>query len=233
MAVYGLSFWHYYLYWLAYSFGAISLTAFKGDAIFMKSVSIIGLGWAYFGSSLNLASLALVMFGFALNTLAAKALGSDRTYYGYEVAGLQRVHITSFPYSWVSHPMLIGNIAAFGGTMINAEFRATWWPLASAHVLFNIGLLVMETVVVPARHTSTQTTKRGSWPSSSAIGFGTAIGGAVGAWLSDRAGALCGAATGIAICSYIVTMHRNYSGSGSAPAADLCESPEINSNTSL
>ncbi len=45
---------------------------------------------------------------------AARALGTDRTYYGHEVAGLPHRRITTFPYSWISHPMLAGNIAAFG-----------------------------------------------------------------------------------------------------------------------
>jgi len=43
-----------------------------------------------------------------------------------------------------SHPMILGNVAAFGGTLINAPFRADWWPLASLHVVLNIGLLAME-----------------------------------------------------------------------------------------
>ena len=48
VAVYVLSFWHYYIYWLAYLFRAIPLVAFKRDAIVMKSVSIAVLGWAFF-----------------------------------------------------------------------------------------------------------------------------------------------------------------------------------------
>jgi hypothetical protein len=42
--------------------------------------------------------------------------------------------------------MILGNVAAFGGTLINAPFRAEWWPLASLHVVLNIGLLAMELV---------------------------------------------------------------------------------------
>src|SRR5258708_13533499 len=40
--------------------------------------------------------------------------------------------------------MILGNVAAFGGTLITPEFRQHWWPLASLHVALNIGLLVME-----------------------------------------------------------------------------------------
>jgi hypothetical protein len=30
--------------------------------------------------------------------------------------------------------MLAGNVVAFAGTLINADFRREWWPLACAHV---------------------------------------------------------------------------------------------------
>ena len=71
-------------------------------------------------------------------------LGLDRTYYGHEVAGLPPRRITAFPYSLTAHPMILGNVAAFGGTLINAGFREQWWPLAGLHVAANVGLLVME-----------------------------------------------------------------------------------------
>jgi hypothetical protein len=71
-------------------------------------------------------------------------LGVDRTYYGHEVAGLPLRRITAFPYSLTNHPMILGNIAAFGGTLINPVFREHWWPLAGLHVALNAGLLVME-----------------------------------------------------------------------------------------
>ena len=151
LAVYALSFWHYYLYWLAYYFGAVSLSVFKRDAILMKTASLAALGYVYLSVPWNVASMAVVAAGFLLNTIAARALGSDRTYYGYEVADLPPLRITSFPYSWISHPMLVGNIAAFSGTMINPAFRQAWWPLACLHVVMNLGLLFMELVVTPER----------------------------------------------------------------------------------
>ncbi len=217
MAVYAVSFWHYYLYWLAYRFGTISLSTFKCDAIFMKTITLIGLGWAYAASPTDIASLTVVFSGFLLNTLAARALGSDRTYYGYEVAGLSHEQITTFPYSWVPHPMLIGNIAAFGGTMINNDFREKWWPLASAHVLLNIGLLIMETVVVPARRS--EGSQRVWWFVFGAIGLGIGL----GFWIADRSSALVGGALGALVFTYAVLIFRCYS----APASNLCKRREM------
>jgi len=149
LAVYALSFWHYYLYGLAYGIGAVSLSVLKRDAIAMKTVSLAALGVACLGAPVDGPSVAVVGAGFLLNALGARALGPDRTYYGHEVAGLPRWRATSFPYSWIAHPMLVGNIAAFGGTLINADFRREWWPLAGAHVAMNVGLLAMELSVTP------------------------------------------------------------------------------------
>ena len=150
-ALYAMSFWHYYLYGLAFVYGAVSLGSFKRDAIVMKTASLAALACAYLAGSPDFLSVACIATGFLLNATAAGVLGPDRTYYGHEVAGLPRRHITVFPYSWLSHPMLLGNIVAFGGTLINADFRREWWPLACAHVVMNLGLLVMELAVTPQR----------------------------------------------------------------------------------
>jgi len=144
LAVYLLSFWHYYLYWLAFAFGAIPFDVFKRDAVAMKTVSVAALAAVYLAAPLDLASLIVIACGILLNVRAAAALGIDRTYYGQEVAGLPPRRITAFPYSLTNHPMILGNVAAFGGTLINPEFRQHWWPLAGLHVALNIGLLVME-----------------------------------------------------------------------------------------
>ena len=144
IAVYLLSFWHYYLYWLAFAFGAVRFDVFKRDAVAMKTVSVTVLAVVYLANPIDLASLTVVAGGILLNVRAAAALGIDRTYYGHEVAGLPPRRITEFPYSLTSHPMILGNLAAFGGTLLNPEFRQHWWPLAGLHLALNIGLLVME-----------------------------------------------------------------------------------------
>jgi hypothetical protein len=144
LAVYLLSFWHYYLYWLAFAFGGAPFEIFKRDAVAMKTVSLAALAAVYLAAPLDPASLAVIAGGVLLNAWAASVLGFDRTYYGHEVAGLPARRITAFPYSLIAHPMIAGNVAAFGGTLINPEFARQWWPLACLHVVLNIGLLLME-----------------------------------------------------------------------------------------
>lgn len=146
-AVVALSFWHYWVYWLAYRYGAVDPAVFRRDAVFLKAVSLSALAWAYFAAPIDWLSLAVIAAGFGLNAIAAAALGTERTYYGHELTPLPALRVTAFPYSVVSHPMLAGNIAAYCGTLLNAEFRAAWWPLACAHALLNLGLLAMETRV--------------------------------------------------------------------------------------
>ena len=143
-AVYLMGFWHYYLYWLAFTFGTAHFDVFKRNAIAMKTLSVTTLAFVYLSAPLDPVSLAVIIGGILLNLRAAQVLGLDRTYYGHELAGLPARRITAFPYSLTSHPMILGNVAAFGGTLINAPFRAEWWPLASLHVVLNSGLLAME-----------------------------------------------------------------------------------------
>jgi hypothetical protein len=42
-------------------------------------------------------------------------------------------------------------MAAYGGTLLNTDFRRHWWPVALAHVALNLGLLIMERAVTPQR----------------------------------------------------------------------------------
>ena len=151
IVVYALSFWHYGIYALAYLFGAVSLPDFKRDAITMKAVSLVALAWVYFAHPLSWISLAIMAVGFFLNAAAAAVLGSDRTYYGRELADLPEVRVTTFPFSWLSHPMLVGNMIAYGGLLFNFEFSRRWWPLAVAHMALNLGLILLEVYVRPPR----------------------------------------------------------------------------------
>ena len=129
---------------MAFTFRAVDFDVFRRDAIVMKAISVTALAVVYLRSPLDVPSLAVIAGGILLNARAAAVLGLDRTYYGHEVAGLPPRRMSAFPYSLIAHPMILGNVAAFGGTLINADFRQQWWPLASLHIALNIGLLVME-----------------------------------------------------------------------------------------
>lgn len=144
LAIYLVSFIYYGLYWHALAWGIRSFQAFKREAILLKTLSVGALAFVYLQAPLDALSLAVIAFGIFLNARAASVLGIDRTYYGRELAGLAGPPVTAFPYSLIDHPMIVGNVLAFGGTLINPAFRAEWWPLAVLHIVLNLGLLAME-----------------------------------------------------------------------------------------
>ena len=149
VVVYALSFWQYLVYALAFLFRAVSLPDFKRDSLTTRSVSLIAFAWAYFASPLDWISLVVVGLGFSLNASAVKALGADRTYYGVELGGLPPRRVDAFPYSWIPHPMLVGNMIGYGGTLLNSDFRREWQPLAVLHIGLNLAIILMEAYVRP------------------------------------------------------------------------------------
>ena len=205
VAAYALSFWHYFLYWLGYLFCAIPLATFKRVAIMMKSVAMGVLAWAFLSGAPDLLSVTVMTLGFALNGYAVSIMGSDRCYYGYEIGGLPGRRITSFPYSITAHPMLIGNIVAFGGALINPDFRERWWPLAMTQVGMNVGLLIMETTLRAGSSGARSVAAR--WIIGLVVpAFGATIGYAAQA----QHGPLIGAAVGLCVCAYAFTLFFLY-----------------------
>ncbi len=144
LAIYALSFWYYLPYALAFFWRRVSLERFKRDSMLLKTVSLVALAWVLWSVWPNLPALVVTAAGFALNIAAFRALGPDRTYYGFELGGLAAKRITTFPFNVLSHPMLIGNIVAYGGPLLDQSFREHWWPLAAAHVCLNLLVLFME-----------------------------------------------------------------------------------------
>jgi len=214
LAVYALGFWHYLAYFLAYRYGAIRHSAFKRDAVALKTVALGVLGVAYFSAPLDALSLAVVAAGFALNAAAAAVLGGDRTYYGYEVAGLPPRQVTAFPYSVLSHPMLVGNMAAYTGTLLNPSFREAWWPLACAHVALNLGLLLMEKQIAPLRLGMLHRAQARGGPACAARATLAALGGgaagALAAHTTGAAGLTAGAGVGACIGAFAAAMFCRY-----------------------
>lgn len=202
-AVYLLSFWHYYLYWLAFTLGTIPFDVFKRDAVAMKTVSVAAIATVYLAQPPDLASLIVIACGILLNVRAAATLGIDRTYYGHEVAGLPPRRTTAFPYSLTAHPMILGNVAAFGGTLINPAFRQDWWPLAGLHVALNVGLLLMELAGSRRR----RTVRIGG-----GLAFlGAMLGAAFAILASANATAMPVALLGAAVVAGAWALHRCYS----------------------
>lgn len=144
LAVYALSFWHYVTYALAFLLRQIDIRHFSNDAIALKTVAVGAIALPYLSMPVDLISITAIIIGIVLNVSASISLGLERTYYGFEIAGLPAKRVSRFPYSIIAHPMLIGNMIAFGGALLNSSFRQDWWPLAVLHVVGNGLTLIIE-----------------------------------------------------------------------------------------
>lgn len=144
LAVYTLSFWHYLVYALAFFWRAVTPERFQRDAVLLKSISLVALASTFLPTLPSLLAILVMAAGFALNNAAYRALGDARTFYGFELAALPPERVTGFPYSITAHPMLIGNMAGYGGALLDAGFRQDWWTLAVLHVLLNFAIILME-----------------------------------------------------------------------------------------
>jgi len=208
LVVYAVSFWHYLIYVLAFAFRAVRLTDFRRDAILMRSVSLVALGAVYFDAPLDALSLLVAGTGLLLNIAAVRALGTERTYYGSELAGLPPRRVTAFPYSVMLHPMLIGNMAAYLGVLLHPDFRAHWWPLAAAHVLLNGVVIILEACAAPhppqkAAPLRTLLIRIALWASlGAAFGVGASFAGAVSLFTGMIAGASMAAYAGALFEAY-------------------------------
>lgn len=144
MAIYALSFWHYLVYALAFFWRRIEHERFIRDSLTLRTMSLIALAAVLVTTVPSVLSIVVMAAGFALNFAAVRALGKERTYYGYELAALPPERITAFPYSVTAHPMLIANMLAFGGALLDQEFREIWWPLGFLHVILNLVIILIE-----------------------------------------------------------------------------------------
>jgi hypothetical protein len=192
---------------------------FKRDAVAMKTVSVAALAAVNLAFPFDLVSLIVIACGILLNMRAAAVLGIDRTYYGAELARLAPRRITDFPYSLVAHPMILGNVAAFGGTLINPAFRQHWWPLAGLHVALNIGLLAME-LAGPQRRRAVRLV--GGLAFAGVLSGAAFILGSETAATAPVAGALLGAAT--LACAW--ALYRCYASPASRPSFPAGDAPE-------
>eukprot|EP00814_Leptocylindrus_danicus_P001025 CAMPEP_0116014906 /NCGR_PEP_ID=MMETSP0321-20121206/6528_1 /TAXON_ID=163516 /ORGANISM="Leptocylindrus danicus var. danicus, Strain B650" /LENGTH=561 /DNA_ID=CAMNT_0003484591 /DNA_START=1 /DNA_END=1686 /DNA_ORIENTATION=- len=101
---------------------------FKRDAFFFKTVSMIILAYFVFNPILTskmraveffvlyMPQILLAAFGIFVSSMATVALGMSGTYFGIELGFVKADYqfIKSFPYNIFPHPMILGQVVAFG-----------------------------------------------------------------------------------------------------------------------
>ena len=68
----------------------------------------------------DLPGVLLVAIGFFITILATTRLGFVRTYFGSELGFVKPEWINGFPYGYIPHPMIVGQLIAFGSIIF-------WW----------------------------------------------------------------------------------------------------------
>ena len=97
------------------------------------------------GLAPSVAGWVLLVAGIVLNALAVRALGVTRTYYGVELGAVPHARVTSFPYSWFSHPMHAGIVLQFAAIGLLCPSLASELPmLVPGHVALTVLTAVVE-----------------------------------------------------------------------------------------
>ena len=141
---YLFSFAHYFLYFFAYTFRTVEPGKFARDAQLFHTIALGVLFFQYGQTGFSVPSLLVAALGFGLSGLAYLRLGVDRSYFGIEFGISPTERIRGFPYGVVPHPMILGKLIGYAGLALYPPFRAAWWPLLLAHVVFYLIVLAQE-----------------------------------------------------------------------------------------
>lgn len=120
------SFVHYFRYISTFYYRrGIDFGSFKRDVFLFKSLAVAQLVVHYVFPSLHgqgaldlnasMASVAMILCGYALGIKATMALGLDRTYFAAELGLVEPKWITEFPYGYIPHPMIVSQVFALAG----------------------------------------------------------------------------------------------------------------------
>jgi len=150
---YATSFAHYFVYMATYhQRQRIAYGAFKRDALLYKTLALVQAAVQYVYrfdyAQPDVVSLAMLVCGFGLATLAAHRLGVDRTYFGWELGEISGECVMRFPYGTVPHPMIFGGCIGWLGFFKMAGFRAAWPVYAPLHVAFYAAHAVQEHMAI-------------------------------------------------------------------------------------
>lgn len=148
LLVYGLSYAYHAVNLAAFVFRRTEAVRFALQSVACRTVAF-GLLAAVAVRSGELApsvgGWSLLVAGIALNALAVRALGVTRTYYGVELGAVPHARVSSFPYSWVSHPMHAGIVLQFAAIGRLCPGLSREFPLlVPGHVALTVLTAVVE-----------------------------------------------------------------------------------------
>jgi len=132
------SFRHYCVYMCTFAFREpmVAHGFLMRDAKFWKTVALMHLGrrlvpLVQFPE--DIPGVLVAMAGFAITILATARLGFVRTYFGSELGFVKPNWIEGFPYGYIPHPMIVGQLIAYSGIL------AWFWERLSTENVALIG----------------------------------------------------------------------------------------------
>jgi len=154
------SFVHYIRYITTfYLRRGIDFGSFKRDVLLFKSLALFQLFFMYFcptafkGYNPNttvlpfewdVVSIAMIIGGYTISALATKAIGIDRTYFGSELGLVPPKWIDQFPYGYIPHPMIVGQIIALLGVYKAQHLRTLSPYVIPMHIFLYVVHMLQE-----------------------------------------------------------------------------------------
>jgi hypothetical protein len=119
------SFRHYATYMATFAYRAppVAHGYLMRDAKLFKTIALLHLGRRLLplvDLPRDIPGLTLAVAGFCVTLMATAQLGMVRTYFGSELGFVKPNWISGFPYNCIPHPMIVGQLFAFGNILY-------WW----------------------------------------------------------------------------------------------------------
>lgn len=141
---------HYFRYITTfYVRRGIEFGSFKRDVMLFKMLALGQLFYHYFFPSttpfvLDWVSILITATGYAISSLAAGAIGIDRTYFAAELGLVEPKWIDQFPYGYIPHPMIVSQIIALLGLYKAEHFRTEWPYVVPIHITLYVAHMLQE-----------------------------------------------------------------------------------------
>lgn len=145
------SFRHYVLYITTFGYRrpAVAYGDFVKDCKIYKTVALfhlVRMMYPKIDCVRDVVGVLCVAAGYVVTLMATYRLGFVRTYFGSELGFVKPKWITGFPYGYIPHPMIVGQLFALGNMLLWWGERMELWEkaLVAAHMGFYTTHMVQE-----------------------------------------------------------------------------------------
>mmetsp|Transcript_20457 Transcript_20457/g.56753 ORF Transcript_20457/g.56753 Transcript_20457/m.56753 type:complete len:719 (-) Transcript_20457:122-2278(-) len=141
---------HYFRYITTfYIRRGIDFGSFKRDVMLFKMLALGQIFYHYFFPStvpfvLDWISILITIAGYAVSSMAAGAIGIDRTYFAAELGLVEPKWIDQFPYGYIPHPMIVSQVVALLGLYKAEHFRTEWPYVVPIHITLYLAHMLQE-----------------------------------------------------------------------------------------